>query len=120
MNNIFLGGENDIFKNSAVLCCGPASFCNFWASFLAAASAFFLAFSALPSSDAKYLNSALIASCPLKWLKSELIGGPFFWGGGGGGGPGGPGGPTGFISCIVSFLLGNGVSGNLGIMLSLE
>jgi hypothetical protein len=50
-----------------VLCrCGPASCSNFLASFLAAASAFFLAFSALPSSDAKYLSSALIASCPLK------------------------------------------------------
>ncbi len=48
----FLGGVNDIFKKSVVLCCGPASLSIFLASFLAAASAFFLAFSALSSSDA--------------------------------------------------------------------
>jgi hypothetical protein len=40
-------------------------------------------------------------------------------GGGGGFGGGGGGGPIGFISSIVSLLFGNGVSGNLGIILSL-
>ncbi len=81
---------------------------------MASAPAFFLACSALPLSDAKYLSSALTASIPFKRLNPEFLGC-----GGDDGGLGaaaaaaGPFPDGGFISCF------NGVSGGLGIMLSL-
>jgi hypothetical protein len=79
---------------------------------LAAASAPFLAFSALPSSVCAYFISSIIAfllSTPILSVKSIPLGG----GGGGGGAFGGPFPVGGCTSCF------NGVSGSLGIMLSL-
>ena len=110
----FLGGVNDIFKNSAVLCCGFTSFSIFLASFF---SVFFLAFSAFPSSLCAYFNSASIASLPVKPVKFNPFDTSFFSPAIGGGGAGGSGGGPfpaggGLTSCLISRF---GVSGSFGM-----